>query len=91
MAWKSSGVWNKPIDKPQKNEDDSSFPGLKPKGPEAAPKLEYEELQQNELIALEAIYGEDFMRHAETPGAWKVLNTTPSSCPQYNKFSLNRA
>ncbi|KAI3536661.1 hypothetical protein CABS01_15619 [Colletotrichum abscissum] len=71
MAWKSSGVWNKPIDKPQKNEDDSSFPGLKPKGPEAAPKLEYEELQQNELIALEAIYGEDFMRHAETPGAWK--------------------
>ncbi|OHW91721.1 protein kinase [Colletotrichum incanum] len=71
MAWKSSGVWKKPIDLPQTNEDDSSFPGLKPKRPEAAIKIEYEELQQNELIALEAIYGEDFVRHAETPGAWK--------------------
>ncbi|GKT49171.1 eIF-2-alpha kinase GCN2 [Colletotrichum spaethianum] len=60
MAWKSSGVWKKPIDLPQTNRDDSSFPGLKPKGPEAATKIEYEELQQNELIALEAIYGEDF-------------------------------
>ncbi|GKT84907.1 protein kinase [Colletotrichum tofieldiae] len=71
MAWKSSGVWKKPIDLPQTNEDDSSFPGLKPKRPEAATKIEYEELQQNELIALEAIYGEDFVTRAETPGAWK--------------------
>ncbi|KAK2058552.1 Serine/threonine-protein kinase, partial [Colletotrichum caudatum] len=71
MASKPSGVWKKPVNLPQTNKDDSSFPGLKPKGPEAASKTAYEELQQNELIALEAIYGEDFVRHADTPGAWK--------------------
>ncbi|KAF6819783.1 hypothetical protein CSOJ01_01190 [Colletotrichum sojae] len=72
MAWKASGVWNKPINlSPNKNRDDSSFPGLKPRSPEATSKIEYDELQQNELIALEAIYGDDFVKHAETQSAWK--------------------
>ncbi|KAF9881203.1 protein kinase [Colletotrichum karsti] len=69
MASKASGVWKKPINLPTKNKDDSSFPGLRT--PEAGTKIEYEELQQNEVFALEAIYGEDFVRHAETQSAWK--------------------
>ncbi|EEY22034.1 TTL domain-containing protein [Verticillium alfalfae VaMs.102] len=53
MAWKSSGAWNKPIiNLPKPAKDDSSFPGLKVTSPEAAgtPKIEYEELQENELM-----------------------------------------
>lgn len=77
MAWKPSGVWNKPtINLPQ--QDDSSFPGLKPAGPDATTKIQYEELQQNELMALEAIYGEDFIKHKDTTSAWKVKPPAPS-------------
>lgn len=36
------------------------------------PKSQYEEVQQDELIALEAIYGEDFKTIESAPGAWKV-------------------
>ncbi|KAL0943971.1 protein kinase [Colletotrichum truncatum] len=70
MAWKASGAWKKPINLPTKK-DDSSFPGLKPRSPERTSKIEYEELQQNELIVLEAMYGEDFVKPAETHSAWK--------------------
>lgn len=56
-----------------KNENESSFPGLQPgASPEVATKFEYEELQQNEILALEAIYGEDFVMHTGTHSAWKV-------------------
>ncbi|KAI8274036.1 eIF-2-alpha kinase GCN2 [Colletotrichum sp. SAR 10_98] len=71
MASKSSGMWNKPVNLPTKKKDDSSFPGLKPRSPERTRKTEYEELQQNELIVLESMYGEDFVKHAETQSAWK--------------------
>lgn len=74
MAWKAPGQWKTPLTKP--SNDDSSFPGLKPSGPEAAAKIEYEELQQNELLALEAIYGEDFIRHSATNSAWQVCFLT---------------
>ncbi|PQK15440.1 hypothetical protein BB8028_0005g09530 [Beauveria bassiana] len=69
MAWQSTGAWKSPLVK--QSEDDSSFPGLKPTSPEATNKIEYEELQQNELLALEAIYGEDFIQHSGTHSAWK--------------------
>jgi hypothetical protein len=72
MAWQASGVWKKPLNITKKN-DDSSFPGLKPSSPEANTKIQYEELQQNEIFAMEAIYGEDFINHTEAHGAWKVL------------------
>ncbi|OLN84913.1 eIF-2-alpha kinase GCN2 [Colletotrichum chlorophyti] len=79
MASKTSGVWKKHIELPHRKEDDSSFPGLKPTSPEATSKIEYHELQQNELIALEAIYGEDFVRHAETHSAWKTVTIANDS------------
>ena len=70
MAWQTPGAWKSPLAK--QPEDDSSFPGLKPTSPEATNKIEYEELQQNELLALEAIYGEDFVQHSGTHSAWQV-------------------
>ncbi|TQV91108.1 protein kinase (Gcn2) [Cordyceps javanica] len=69
MAWQATGAWKSPPVKQSK--DDSSFPGLKPTSPEATNKIEYEELQQNELLALEAIYGEDFVQHSGTHSAWQ--------------------
>lgn len=72
MTGKAPGPWNKPSIKLPKKNDDSSFPGLKPSSPEATAKIEYEELQQNELIVLEAMYAEDFVKHKQTQSAWKV-------------------
>ena len=72
MAWQASGQWKKPLTQSSKK-DDSSFPGLKPTAPDATIKIEYEELQQNELLALEAIYGSDFVKHNGTHSAWKVV------------------
>ncbi|KAK7432526.1 eukaryotic translation initiation factor 2-alpha kinase [Neonectria magnoliae] len=75
MARNASGVWKTPLN-PQKN-DESSFPGLQPApSPEVNTKIEYHELQQNELLALEAIYGEDFVMHTGAHSAWK--RTEPS-------------
>ena len=71
MAWdnNASGVRKTPI-KTQSANDESSFPGLK--GPELIDKTEYEDIQQNEVLALEAIYGDDFVMHNSAHGAWKV-------------------
>jgi len=44
-------------------------------------KIEYGELQQNELLALEAIYGDDFVMHTETQKAWKVPLKNPNRDP----------
>lgn len=72
MAGKQPGVWKKPLTL-NNDTNDSSFPGLQPTAsPEVNNKIEYEELQQNELLALEAIYGDDFVMHSETQSAWKV-------------------
>ena len=59
----------------------SGFPDLKPSksndvAPKAQlPKSQYEEIQADELIALEAIYGEDFRKIESNHGAWKVWNS----------------
>ncbi|OAQ77210.1 protein kinase (Gcn2) [Purpureocillium lilacinum] len=75
MAWRTPGPWKTPLSKDTKK-DDSSFPGLKPTTPDATAKIEYEELQHNELLALEAIYGDDFVKHTDGHSAWK--KTEPS-------------
>jgi translation initiation factor 2-alpha kinase 4 len=48
-----------------------SFPGPAPAGPNDA-KSQYEEIQEDELLALAAIYGEDFQSIETKGGAWKV-------------------
>ncbi|KAM0561886.1 hypothetical protein ACHAPJ_003057 [Fusarium lateritium] len=69
MALKQSGVWKTPLNN---NKNESSFPDLQPAAsPEVTNKIEYEELQQNELLALEAIYGDDFVMNPGTQSAWK--------------------
>ena len=71
MSWNTQtpGAWKTPLPT-QTKKNESSFPGLK--GPETNDKIEYEELQQNEVLALEAIYGEDFVMHNTNSSAWKV-------------------
>ena len=82
MSWKASGVWKTPLPLNKKN-DDSTFPGLAPaSSPEVATKIEYDELQQNEIVALEAIYGEDFVMHTGTHSAWKVQHPTTAPPPK---------
>jgi translation initiation factor 2-alpha kinase 4 len=71
MAWQTSRGWKTPLNNPVRNED-TSFPGLAPTSPDGTQKIEHEEVQQNELLALEAIYGEDFVVHGGTHTAWKV-------------------
>ncbi|KAK2595161.1 eukaryotic translation initiation factor 2-alpha kinase [Conoideocrella luteorostrata] len=75
MAWQASGAWKKAVAK-DSAQDDSSFPGLKPTTPDATAKIEYEELQQNELLALAAIYGDDFVMHTGMHSAWKKTEPT---------------
>lgn len=59
------------------NNSASGFPGLAPsksteKVAKVAPKSQYEEIQEEELFALAAIYAEDFRRVEKNQGAWKV-------------------
>jgi len=68
-----SSPWGKK--KPQEpHKATSGFPGLKPSTPiSPAPNLKYEEIQDDELVALAAIYGEDFHQVEKNQVAWKVL------------------
>lgn len=66
-------AWKKPTTNNPKKAD-PSFPD-----PEygKGTSIQYDELQQNELIALEAIYGDDFRRLKQTQTAWKVSAAAP--------------
>lgn len=63
--------WNNAKKKPITSSE-SSFPGLKPAASTEV-KSQYEEKQDDELIALESIYAEDFRRLETKAGAWKVI------------------
>lgn len=58
-----------------KNDDSTSFPGLQQPQPQqqqpGSAKTLYEERQEEELTALEAIYGDDYVQHTAAHGAWK--------------------
>lgn len=71
MAWNPSGSWKEPLH-PNTKANDSSFPGLKPAAKDTAARIDNTEVQENELLALEAIYGEDFVNHTGGQSAWKV-------------------
>lgn len=69
--------WGKANAKTAAEPSGSSFPGLQPvKTNEALHKSQYEEIQQDELIALASIYGDDFQKVEAKGGAWKVGRTT---------------
>lgn len=65
--------WGK---KPQLNTSSSGFPNLTPtkanQAPFASPGSQYGEIQEDELIALSSIYGEDFHQIETNSVAWKV-------------------
>ncbi|OAA64439.1 protein kinase [Niveomyces insectorum RCEF 264] len=62
----------KPVKANTKNDASTSFPGLhkQPQQPGDA-KTSYEERQQDELTALQAIYFDDFVQHEAAHSAWK--------------------
>ena len=64
----------------KQNGKTDSFPGLKGPGKPTA-KTHYQELQENELIALEAIYGDDFTQHSAAHSAWQVMFKISSKAP----------
>lgn len=65
--------WGKSKPKQTTQLNNTSFPSLKvPETGKSVPESEYEQVQEDELLVLEAIYGDDFEREDTKPGAWKV-------------------
>ncbi|KAI1075292.1 serine/threonine-protein kinase gcn2 [Whalleya microplaca] len=64
MAWKT------PHQLTTKN-DDSSYPGLNPVSPDAGPRTQYIDAQNEEIMVLQAIYGDDYIEHKAANTAWK--------------------
>src|SRR5690349_6643325 len=71
---KGGGNNKKATQAPAKKKAKESFPGLKvPTGPvSTTTKTPYQELQEDEVTALQAIYADDFIQHAAAHSAWKV-------------------
>ncbi|KAH8198770.1 hypothetical protein TruAng_007045 [Truncatella angustata] len=71
-AWKTTGQRKPPLQTAKSN-DDSTYPGLKPMSPEpvAMAKTQYTETQQEEMMVLQAIYGDDFIEHKAANTAWQ--------------------
>ena len=61
----------------KKKAHDHNAPSPGPSGPQSpiVAKSQYEEIQEDELIALSSIYGEDFRRVEKNHVAWKVYRT----------------
>ncbi|KAI1407456.1 serine/threonine-protein kinase gcn2 [Hypoxylon sp. FL1857] len=70
MAWKPTGPWKGPRQLNTKT-DDSTYPGLMPSSPDAGPKTQYTEVQNEEIMVLQAIYGDDYIEHKAANTAWK--------------------
>jgi hypothetical protein len=73
MAWKTPAGQKKRQNPPPKKNKDASFPGLQTTRAEEPDKTHYEELQQNEVMVLQAIYGDDFIEQKAAHSAWKVF------------------
>lgn len=88
MAWKKPAGKKKPAQQqtPKKNnEANATFPGLKAPGQTPPAKTHYQEVQESEVMVLQAIYGEDFTQHEAAHGAWQVRSILslllPQCCP----------
>lgn len=72
MAGNASGAWKATLNTGTHNPTESSFPGLSPGATDTAPKVDNTEVQKDELLVLDAIYGDDFVDHTGEQSAWKV-------------------
>lgn len=77
-AWKATSQWKAPLHHPKSN-DDSNYPGLKSSSPKPGgpgksrvAKTQYTDAQQEEIVALKAIYGPDFIEHKAANTAWQL-------------------
>ncbi|KAI1391102.1 serine/threonine-protein kinase gcn2 [Hypoxylon trugodes] len=70
MAWKPPRQLKGPQQLTTKN-NDSSYPGLNPISPETGPKTQYIDAQNEELMVLQAIYGDDYIEHKAANSAWQ--------------------
>ncbi|TRX96280.1 hypothetical protein FHL15_003004 [Xylaria flabelliformis] len=71
MAWKTPGPWKVPQQPNYKRHDDSTPPGLPPTSPDTGPKTHYIDTQNEEIMVLKAIYGDDYVEHKAANTAWK--------------------
>ncbi|KAI0457886.1 serine/threonine-protein kinase gcn2 [Xylaria acuta] len=71
MAWKTPGPWKVPQQPNYRRHDDSTRPGLSPTSPDTGPKTHYIDTQNEEVMVLKAIYGDDYVEHKAANTAWK--------------------
>ncbi|KAI1776169.1 serine/threonine-protein kinase gcn2 [Hypoxylon cercidicola] len=69
MAWKP-GPWKAPRQLTTKTHD-SKHSGLTPTSPETGPKTQYIDVQNDEILVLQAIYGDDYIEHKAANSAWQ--------------------
>ncbi|KAI1169252.1 serine/threonine-protein kinase gcn2 [Nemania serpens] len=70
MAWKTPGPWKAPQQLNYEGHD-SNHPGLAPTSPDTGPKTHYIDTQNEEIMVLKAIYGDDYVEHKAANTAWK--------------------
>ncbi|KAI1183456.1 kinase-like domain-containing protein [Nemania serpens] len=70
MAWKTPGPWKAP-QQPNYEGHDPTHPGLAPTSPDTSPKTHYIDTQNEEIMVLKAIYGDDYVEHKAANTAWK--------------------
>ncbi|KAI1475823.1 serine/threonine-protein kinase gcn2 [Daldinia eschscholtzii] len=76
MAWKSKTPWKGPQQLTTKNNNDPNYPGLKSASPDVGPKTPYTDVQNEEIMVLQAIYGDDYIEHKAANSAW--MKSEPS-------------
>lgn len=74
MAPKKQGQQHKAAQKQFTKNSQNNQPDPAP--PATTTTINYSELQSNEVTALQAIYGEDFIEHTSTHSAWKKSEPT---------------
>ncbi|KAI2782056.1 serine/threonine-protein kinase gcn2 [Daldinia loculata] len=76
MAWKSTAPWKGPQQLTTKTNNDSNYPGLKSASPDVGHKTPYTDVQNEEIMVLQAIYGDDYIEHKAAHSAW--MKSEPS-------------
>jgi translation initiation factor 2-alpha kinase 4 len=71
MAWNTPALRKTPQQPKYKRYDDSKQSGLPLASPDTGPKTHYINTQNEEIMVLKAIYGDDYVEHKAANTAWK--------------------